>query len=37
MLKQFNIEELEERLKIKPWLGAGGVVKDNSGVGMPEY
>ena len=36
MLKQFNVEQLEERLEMKPWLG-GNVVKDNSDVNMPDH
>jgi hypothetical protein len=36
MLEQFNVEELEERLEMKPWLG-GGVVTDNSEWDQPDY
>ena len=36
MLKQFNVEELEERLEMKPWL-RGLLVKDNSDVNMPNH
>jgi hypothetical protein len=36
MLKQFNVEQLEERLEMKAWL-KGAVVKDNSDVNMPDH
>ncbi len=36
MLSQFNVEELEERLEMKPWLG-GKLVTDNSSTDMPNY
>ena len=36
MLKQFNVEQLEERLEMKPWL-KGVVTKDNTDVGMPNH
>ncbi len=35
MLLQFNVEELEERLEMKPWIP--GLVTDNSEIGMPNY
>ena len=36
MLKQFNVEQLEERLEMKKWGNNNGIIKKGSGPYCPK-